>query len=50
VVAGGRAYTEAEIIAHCKAHLEDFMVPKYVEFRTELPMTSSGKISKLGLK
>jgi amino acid adenylation domain-containing protein len=50
VVAGGRAYTEAEIIAHCRAHLEDFMVPKYVEFRSELPMTSSGKISKLGLK
>lgn len=50
VVASGRSYTEAEIIAHCRAHLEDFMVPKYVEFRAELPMTSSGKISKLGLK
>ena len=50
VVTGGRSYTEAEIIAHCRAHLEDFMVPRYVEFRTELPMTSSGKISKLGLK
>jgi long-chain acyl-CoA synthetase len=50
VVASGRSYTEAEIIAHCRAYLEDFMVPRYVEFRAELPMTSSGKISKLGLK
>ena len=50
VVASGRAYTEAEVIAHCRAHLEDFMVPRLVEFRTELPMTSSGKISKIGLR
>ena len=42
--------TEAQVIAHCRAHLEDFMVPKYVEFRTDLPMTSSGKISRLGLR
>jgi len=49
IVATGTALTEAQVIAHCRAHLEDFMVPKYVEFRSELPMTSSGKISKLGL-
>jgi long-chain acyl-CoA synthetase len=49
IVSNGHALTESEVIAHCRAHLEDFMVPKFVEFRTELPMTSSGKISKLGL-
>jgi acyl-CoA synthetase (AMP-forming)/AMP-acid ligase II len=49
IVSNGVPLTESEVIAHCRAHLEDFMVPKYVEFRTELPMTSSGKISKLGL-
>jgi long-chain acyl-CoA synthetase len=49
IVASGEPLTEAQVIAHCRAHLEDFMVPKYVEFRTELPMTSSGKISRLGL-
>jgi amino acid adenylation domain-containing protein len=49
IVANGTPLTEAQVIAHCRAHLEDFMVPKYVEFRTELAMTSSGKISKLGL-
>ncbi|MEJ2558385.1 MAG: hypothetical protein P8186_19645, partial [Anaerolineae bacterium] len=37
-------------LAHCRAHLEDFMVPKYVEFRDKLPKTSSGKIKKTGLK
>ncbi len=49
IVSNGVPLTESEVIAHCRAHLEDFMVPRYVEFRTELPMTSSGKISKLGL-
>ena len=49
IVSNGSPLTESQVIAHCRAHLEDFMVPKYVEFRTELPMTSSGKISKRGL-
>jgi len=49
IVTHGAPLTEAEVLAHCRAHLEDFMVPKYVEFRTELPMTSSGKISRRGL-
>jgi long-chain acyl-CoA synthetase len=49
IVCRGNPLTESEVIAHCRAHLEDFMVPKYVEFRSELPMTSSGKISKIGL-
>jgi long-chain acyl-CoA synthetase len=50
VVANGAELTEAEVFAHCRAHLEDFMVPKYVEFRDQLPKTSSGKIKKTGLK
>ena len=50
IVPNGATLTEAQVIAHCRAHLEDFMVPKFVEFRTELPLTSSGKISKLGLR
>ena len=29
--------------------LESYMVPKHVEFRDELPKTSSGKISKTEL-
>jgi acyl-CoA synthetase (AMP-forming)/AMP-acid ligase II len=46
VVAGGPPLTEAQVIAHCKAHLEEFMVPKYVEFRDELPLSPSGKVRK----
>jgi len=37
---------EKEVIGYCKEHLEDFMVPKVVEFRTELPKTDSGKIKR----
>lgn len=49
VVNHGQLMTEAQVIAHCRAHLEDFMVPRYVEFRDELPTTTSGKVSKIGL-
>jgi long-chain acyl-CoA synthetase len=35
-----------DVIRHCARHLEDFMVPKSVEFRSELPKTESGKISR----
>lgn len=42
--------TMGRIIAHCRACLEDFMVPKQVEFRAELPKTASGKIKKTDLK
>jgi long-chain acyl-CoA synthetase len=41
---------EAQILAHCRANLEDFMVPQQVEIRDELPKTSSGKIDKKPLK
>ena len=49
VLKKGSALTAKEIIAHCMKHLEDFMVPKIVEFRDSLPKTSSGKITKKGL-
>jgi long-chain acyl-CoA synthetase len=49
VLKKGSALTAKEIIAHCMKRLEDFMVPKIVEFRDSLPKTSSGKITKKGL-
>jgi long-chain acyl-CoA synthetase len=49
IVAPGGTLTESGVIAYCKAHLVDFMVPRKVEFRTELPKTSSGKIRRLDL-
>ncbi|MBV8266983.1 MAG: AMP-binding protein [Planctomycetaceae bacterium] len=38
--------TERDVVAHCARHLENFMVPKYVEFRAELPKTTTGKIRR----
>jgi len=49
IVAPGNNLTEKQVLQHCRAHLEDFMVPQMVEFRDELPKTSSGKIKKTGL-
>lgn len=49
VVNQGRELTEREVLQHCRAHLEDFMVPQFIEFRDALPKTSSGKIKKTGL-
>lgn len=46
IVRGREDLTRNEVLAHCRARLEDFMVPKYVEFRDGLPRTSSGKIAK----
>jgi amino acid adenylation domain-containing protein len=37
---------DKEILNYCKNNLEPFMVPKYVEFRSALPKTSTGKIDK----
>lgn len=47
VVRSDANLTEREVIRHCARHLEDFMVPKSVEFRTSLPRTDSGKTSRL---
>ncbi len=46
VVLSDPALTERDIIRHCAGQLEDFMVPKIVEFRDELPKTDTGKVSR----
>src|SRR5258706_706325 len=38
--------TERDVIRHCAKRLEDFMVPKTVEFRDGLPKSANGKISR----
>ncbi len=40
------ALTDREVIAHCARRLEDFMVPRAVEFRAQLPKTDTGKIRR----
>ena len=49
VVTSDSSLTDKQVLAHCRAHLEDYMVPKIVEFCAELPKTSTGKIKKTGL-
>jgi acyl-CoA synthetase (AMP-forming)/AMP-acid ligase II len=41
--------SKEQVLRHCRANLEDFMVPQIIEFRETLPKTSSGKIKKTGL-
>jgi acyl-coenzyme A synthetase/AMP-(fatty) acid ligase len=49
IATDGRPLTAAQVIAHCRRHLEEFMVPRHVEFCAALPKTPSGKIHKSGL-
>ena len=46
----GKDLTEKDVLKHCKAHLEDFMIPQSVRFVDSFPKTSSNKIDKLALK
>ena len=42
--------TARDVIAHCSARLEEFMVPRLVEFRDALPKTNTGKIRRATLQ
>jgi len=50
VVRGDAGLSEADIRAHCKAHLTAYKVPKRVEFRDELPKSNVGKILRKDLR
>ncbi len=49
VLAGDSRLCEKDVLRHCRAHLEDFMVPQHVEIRKDLPKSSGGKILKIDL-
>jgi acyl-CoA synthetase (AMP-forming)/AMP-acid ligase II len=38
--------TAEDVIHWCSLKLENFMIPKFVDFQSEFPKTSTGKISK----
>jgi long-chain acyl-CoA synthetase len=40
----------AELLAHCKAHLGGFEVPKDIVFLAALPLSATGKIQKFDLR
>ena len=42
----GRTASEAELISWCRERLAGYKVPVEIEFRTEFPRTSAGKIQK----
>ena len=42
----GAAISARDVIRHCARRLEEFMVPKHVEFRDALPKSHNGKISR----
>ena len=50
VVKQGQALTEADVIAHCNAHMAGFKVPKSVDVIEALPRNPSGKILRRALR
>ena len=50
VLRAGRALSEAELIAHCNENMAYFMVPRFVEFASELPKTMTEKVEKYKLR
>jgi amino acid adenylation domain-containing protein len=49
VLNAGTSISEKQIRAQCAARLENFMVPKEIVICTELPKTTTGKVSKRAL-
>jgi long-chain acyl-CoA synthetase len=44
VLKEGETATEKEIIAFCRENMARYKVPKFIEFRDELPKTMVGKV------
>ncbi len=50
VVKKDSALTEKDVIEHARKKLTNYKVPKFVEFKTELPKTNVGKILRRALR
>jgi acyl-CoA synthetase (AMP-forming)/AMP-acid ligase II len=46
ILKAGAAITEVELVAWSKQNMADYKYPRLIEFRTELPMTATGKVLK----
>jgi amino acid adenylation domain-containing protein len=46
---GSGSLTRQEVVEHCRRRLPRYMVPDVVEFREELPKTSTGKVDRTRL-
>ena len=42
--------TEAQVIEFCKQTMAGYKVPKYIEFRDQLPMSNVGKVLRKDLR
>jgi long-chain acyl-CoA synthetase len=50
VVKKDQSLTKAELMEHCKKNLTGYKLPKFIEFRNELPKTPVGKILRRMLR
>ncbi len=50
VRAPGAELSEPDLVAYCAAKLPSFMVPRYIEFVSELPRTPTDKVAKHELR
>jgi long-chain acyl-CoA synthetase len=50
VITSNPELTEAQVIQFCKENMAGYKVPKYVEFRDQLPMTNVGKVLRKDLR
>ena len=50
VVKKDESLTEEEVLAHCRASMTGYKIPKLVEFRKDLPKTNVGKILRRELR
>jgi fatty-acyl-CoA synthase len=50
VLRAGASATADELVAHCRAHLARYKIPRHVEFRASLPLSPAGKILKRALR
>lgn len=49
VLESGKQMSAKEIQNYCQSKLQNFMVPKFIEFVADLPKTDTGKVKKTGL-
>jgi crotonobetaine/carnitine-CoA ligase len=50
VLREGATLEPPELVAFCATRMADFMVPRYVELRDEIPLTETGRVHKFKLR
>ncbi|VTU32001.1 Long-chain-fatty-acid--CoA ligase [Variovorax sp. PBL-H6] len=50
VLKSGAAVSEKELVEHCQRNMAYFMVPRYIQFRDQLPTTVNQKVEKFRLR